>query len=166
MPKVITIKTKGDLSTLITENFNGVSTKFLVPDIIQSKKDKLLHLFSTIIDNLTDFDTVYEGKINYGFRNKRIEIAIFKKPYLFIGELSNSKKIDANTLEIDKVIEQEKNNSEYENINIIGCMFIENEIDNSIIESISKLVNNEFIFLNVENNNWIETIKNYVISYK
>jgi len=166
MSKIITLKTKGYLSTIITENFNGISTKFLVPDILQSKKDKLLQLFSTIIDNLPDFEIVYEGKINYGFRNKRIEIAIYKKPFLFIGELSNSKKIDVNTLEIERVINQEKNNPEYENINIIGCMFTENKIDKSIIESITQLVNNEFIFINTEQNNWFEKIKKYVISHK
>jgi len=166
MSKIITLKNKGEISSLVAENFNGISTKFLVPDILQSKKDKLLQLLASIAEKLPGFEVVYEGKINYGFRNKRIEIAILKKPYLFIGKLSNLKKIDMNTFEIERIINQEKNKAEYKNINIIGCMFTENEIDKTIIESIKQLVNNEFIFINIEQNNWFETIKNYVISHK
>lgn len=158
MAKIINLKTKGDISSLVTKEFNGIVTKFLIPDVQRIKKDKLLRILSEITEALSGYEIVYNGKIDYGYRNKRIEIAIFKEPFLFIGCLSDYKKLDSAALEIDKVIDEEKNKSMYKNINIIGCIFLEDSIEEKIIESVRGIVANRFIFISLKDNNWVTDI--------
>lgn len=158
MAKIINLKTKGDISSLVTKEFNGIVTKFLIPDMPRTKKDKLLRILSVITETLSEYEIVYNGKIDYGYRNKRIEIAIFKEPFLFIGCLSDYKKLDSAALEIDKVIGEEKSKGVYENINIIGCIFLEDSVEEKIIESVRGIVANRFIFINLKDNNWVADI--------
>jgi hypothetical protein len=132
MPKIITLKTKGDVSSLITEKFNGSETKFLVPDLPKTKQERLMNLLYNLVDKLEGFEVLHEGKIDYGFRNKRIEIVIYKKPILFLGEISDLKKIDKKILELDNVITNEIQNSVYQDITVVGCLFSEIELEQNI----------------------------------
>lgn len=164
MSRIIKLKTKGDVSSLITGDFNGLITEFIVPDKTINKRDKILYLFSVLLDNLKEFDFLFEGKIDYSFRNKRIDIVIFKYPVLLLCNFSDLNKVDKKSLELDKVIENEKKNQIFKNIIIYGCLFLESDLQNDIIKSLNNILSNKFLFLNMNNKNIFDLINSYVIS--
>lgn len=165
MPKIITLKTKADISSFITENFNGTETKFLVADFPKNKQERLINLLSNLLEKLEGFDILHEGKIDYGFRNKRIEIVFYKKPVLFLAEISDSKKLDRKVLELNDLINHEIRNSVYQNIVMVGCIFYETDLEQDMINNIEDLASNNFLFLNINDPSIFETIKNYVLSH-
>ena len=105
------------------------------------------------------YDFMYEGKINYGFRNKRIDVVIYKNPILFLGNYSEINKADKKSIELDKVINSEKKITKYENIKIYGCLFLDDDLKKDVADNIKKLLNNEIIYFNLKDKNLIDIIK-------
>ena len=163
MPKIINIKTKGNIKSLIENNFNGLETNFIVKDKLRVKRDKILNLIAYLKDNLLGYDFIYEGKINYGFRNKRIDVVIYNNPVLFLGNYSELKKADKKAVHLDQIIDLEKNKKEYGKTKICGCLFLEGDLSKNVIDNIRNLLNNEFIFLNINDNKIIDRINKWHI---
>ncbi|MFN0200408.1 MAG: hypothetical protein ACKVTZ_02755 [Bacteroidia bacterium] len=160
------MKTKSDIDSLITEEFNGVTQKFLVAGIPKTKQEKLWSLLSILSENLTEFEVVYEGKINYGFRNKRIEIVLYQFPVLLLGEISDAKNVDKKALTFEELIDFMKKQDIYQDIIIVGGIFLEELPSETTLTELRTLLTHPFLFLNIQDDSFFDTIKEYVLSHQ
>lgn len=161
MPKIIELKCKGDIESLIKDEFNGEIRQFIVTDLPSNKREKLIKLLSVLIDELRGFEILFEGKIKYAFRDKRIDVVLYKKPKLFLGQFTNPKKLDEKVLVIDNLVGSQKKKKAFRNMSIIGCLFTDKELHKRVAVSLENLAKNELLLININDSGVTEKINNY-----
>lgn len=147
MVEIINILTKTNVEDVINERQVGEIRKFIIQPVPKSKRDKIIYIIKRIKEELDNFQIIFECKIKFGFRDKRIEITLYNGKYLFICSLSNLKKIDKDAIGMDIILTHLKKNYGNNNLQIEGIIFYEGNIDIAVFTSITKLLSNDITFI-------------------
>jgi len=145
----IKIPVKGSIESLIKGRFDGIERFYLVND--STKKGNLLIIIIDKLQKKIPKDTViiYEAKYSMGFRNKRIDIAIWNQKSLLLCKLVNkSSGIDKGAVYLDTIITHIKSHLGIDNI--VGCIICRNSPAKTTLMHIRKILTNKFIFVQSE----------------
>lgn len=149
LPIKIKVPVKGSIESLIKGRFNGMERVYLVRDL-EKKGNLLLHIvdrLQKILPGGTKF--IFEAKYSMGFRNKRIDIAVWdKKDFLLCKLVGKNSEIDKRAIYLDSIITHIKTHLDIENV--IGCIIFKEIFDKNIIMHIEKVLTNRFIFVKLE----------------
>jgi len=149
LSKKLTVLTNGSIENLLKNKFDGVKRVYLIRNR-DSTLDILLMIINALKESLPDGNKfIFQAKYSMGYRNKRIDIAIWDKKRLFLCKLIRSKlKFDKEAIYLDQIISHLKYNLSFDIV--YGCLICEEKIDRSFIKHIKKILVNSFVFLQAE----------------
>lgn len=134
-----------DIDSIITGNPNGISRDYFISEL--SDKNSYIIYYAGLIRDLLQVSLGVSVKVNYGFRESRIEIAFLFQNKLFLVKIvKQDVKLDKEAIKLDLIIDEIK--SRNQNVDIFGCLLVD-DIDkfNTVFASASKILKNKFILL-------------------
>lgn len=149
MPQTIEVLVKGSIDNLIKDQFDGVKRVYLIQNL-KKKRDLLLYIIGKLQKVLPQNNKfVFEAKYYIGYRNKRIDIAIWNGKTLFLCKLVNQNaKIDNGAIYLDLIINNVKQKLHIKNI--AGCIICKEIINKNSIVHIKRILTNRIIFLSLK----------------
>lgn len=150
LPAIIHILVKGSIENLVKNIFDGAKRTYLVQDF-KTRERIILYIINKLRKLLPQNNQfVFEAKYSMGFRNRRIDIAIWDKKNLLLCKLiENSSKLDRGTIYLDSIISHIKGSLNKKNV--VGCIISKEVLNMDTANHIKKILKNEFIFCNLNN---------------
>ena len=143
---MIKLITNATIESIINCSPDGLEKNYLVTDD-KNKTNRIIHIANQLNKSL-DKPVVIEAKYKYGFRSTRIEIAFFDNALFLLKIVSDFTKTDKEAIKLDSIISKIK--SDYSNIMIVGCIVLDCEYDNDVVNNIKNILKNKFIFINAK----------------
>ena len=155
---MIKLITNSTIQSIIKGTPDGIEKSYLVSGR-ENKLNKIIYVASLLKKGLGN-QVAIEAKYNYGFRNIRIEIAFLKDKLFLLKILSDFKKIDKEAIKIDAIISKMK--VDYGNIEIVGCIVLDCDYKENVIDSVKSILNNNLVFIDIKQieMSGVEVIKN------
>ncbi len=136
------------LESIANNSPNGTDRECLIDHEDPNKEQQLIN-YAYSLKNIINTEIFLSVKFPYGSRPKRIEIVFFFEKFLVLSKLTNSKKLDQASLELQSLITSTKglNNG----FPIKGLVFYLNEVEKAITDKFARELVPDIRFLSIDN---------------
>lgn len=150
LPQKMEVLVKGSIDSIINNKFDGLKRIYLLQNT-NKNVDVLLRIIAKLQKVLSkDTKIVFEAKYRMGYRDKRIDIAIWNNKNLILCKfVSDRTKIDKGALYLDAIISRVREKLDAKK-SISGCVISKNILGKIFLMRINKILTNKVIFVRLE----------------